>query len=178
MERGPRAITRYTMDKTSTIGNRLFSTNQDIILLILRLAIGIVILPHGAQKLLGAFGGYGPEGTLGYFASLGIPALFGWLAIIAEFFGGLALVTGFLSRVAAFGVACVMAVAVMTTHLQVGFFMNWGGQLKGEGFEYHILYVAIAVVIMIRGSGPVSIDGLIANRLRRSEGSYATAHAV
>ncbi|HVZ38537.1 MAG TPA: DoxX family protein [Candidatus Kapabacteria bacterium] len=156
------------MNDTSARGTRLFNTQDDVILLILRLAIGIVILPHGAQKLLGAFGGYGPDGTLAYFASLGIPTLLGWLAIIAEFFGGLALIGGFLGRIAAFGTACVMVVAVMTTHINVGFFMNWGGQLKGEGFEYHILFVAIALVIMIRGSGAASLDGLIAQRIERT----------
>ncbi|MBS1910751.1 MAG: DoxX family protein [Bacteroidetes bacterium] len=166
------------MNNASALGTRLFATRDDIILLILRLAIGIVILPHGAQKLLGAFGGYGPDGTLAYFASLGIPTFFGWLAIIAEFFGGLALIGGFLGRIAAFGTACVMGVAVMTTHINMGFFMNWSGQLKGEGFEYHILFVAIALVIMIRGSGPVSIDGLIARRIGPTGRRIAAARAA
>lgn len=142
----------------------ILRTENDIVATLLRLAIGIVIIPHGAQKAFGWFGGYGLDGTMGYFESLGIPAILGWLAIIAELGGGIALVLGFLGRVAAFGIACVMATAAMLQHIQVGFFMNWSGQLQGEGFEYHILAVAICVAIMIKGSGPMSVDARIAAR--------------
>lgn len=149
-----------------TLGNPILRTNDNITFLFLRLVMGIVIIPHGAQKLLGWFGGYGLDGTMGYFASLGVPALFGWLAITAEVVGGLALMAGFLSRIAAFGVAATLVTAVMLQHASVGFFMNWGGTLQGEGFEYHILAVAICTAIMIGGSGPYSVDRLLARRGR------------
>lgn len=149
-----------------TLGNPILRTNDNITFLFLRLVMGIVIIPHGAQKLLGWFGGYGLDGTMGYFASLGVPALFGWLAITAELVGGLALMAGFLSRIAAFGVAATLVTAVMLQHASVGFFMNWGGTLHGEGFEYHILAVAICTAIMIGGSGPYSVDRLLAHRGR------------
>lgn len=149
-----------------TLGNPILRTNDNITFLFLRLVMGIVIIPHGAQKLLGWFGGYGLDGTMGYFASLGVPAPFGWLAIIAEVAGGLALMAGFLSRVAALGVAATLVTAVMLQHVNMGFFMNWGGTLQGEGFEYHILAVAICTAIMIGGSGPYSVDRLLAGHGR------------
>ncbi len=143
---------------------KLIQTNDDLGATLIRVALGIVIFPHGAQKLLGWFGGYGVEGTLGYFSSAhGIPAVFGMLAIIAEFFGSIALVLGFLGRVSAFGIAATMVVAVLTSHLGNGFFMNWTGQGAGEGFEYHILAVAMAAVVMIKGSGAYSIDRVLAS---------------
>ncbi len=130
----------------------------------LRLALGLALFPHGAQKLLGWFGGPGFEGAMGHFASLGIPAVFGLLAVIAEFFGSLGLIVGLLGRVAAFGVACVMVVAAALQHLRHGFFMNWTGQQAGEGFEYHVLAVGIALAIMITGSGALSVDEALSRR--------------
>ena len=130
-------------------------------LTILRLAAGIVFFAHGAQKVLGWFGGYGYSGTMGFFTQMGIPAPFAFLAIMAEFLGGLGLIVGFLSRIAAFGIFCEMLVAVMMIHRHFGFFMNWSGQQKGEGFEYHILTLAIMVAIMIAGAGAISVDAAI-----------------
>lgn len=145
---------------------RLFSTEDDAAALLARLALGIVIFPHGAQKVLGWFGGYGLSGTMGYFTgTLGIPAAFAVLAIAAEFLGSLGLVTGLLSRVAAFGIGVTMTVAVAMVHLPNGFFMNWTGQQKGEGFEYHVLAVALALLVMIRGGGKWSLDRAIGRRL-------------
>lgn len=141
---------------------KLIQTEKDITSLILRVLIGIVFFPHGAQKVLGWFGGYGFSGTMGFFTEkLGIPAIFAFLAITAEFLGSLALVFGFLTRIAAFGIACVMIVAVFMLHLQYGFFMNWFGNQQGEGIEYHILAIAIAVALMIKGGGRWSIDEVI-----------------
>lgn len=139
---------------------KLVRTGDDSTALVARLALGIVILPHGAQKLLGWFGGGGFSGTLEFFAStFGVPAFLTVLVIVAEFFGGLGLIVGFLSRLAAFGVACVMVGAVFIAgHLQNGFFMNWTGQQEGEGFEYHLLAVGLALVVMIAGSGKASVD--------------------
>ena len=146
----------------------LFKTDAGTAPLIARLALGIVIFPHGAQKLLGWFGGYGFDGTMGYFTgSLGIPAVFAFLAIVAEFFGSIGLITGFLSRLSALGVASVMVVAVAKVHAGVGFFMNWGGNQPGEGFEYHILAIALALIVLIKGAGAASLDRVVATRLAK-----------
>ena len=138
---------------------KLLSTSNDFGLTILRLVIGIVFFAHGAQKMLGWFGGYGFHGTMGFFTqTMGIPAPFAVLAICAEFFGGLGLIVGLLSRIAAFGIICNMIVAILTVHVHNGFFMNWYGTQKGEGFEYHLLAIAGLLVILIKGAGALSID--------------------
>lgn len=139
----------------------LLETPDDAAALVLRIALGIVMVAHGLQKLLGAFGGPGLSGTLGYMHAMHIPTLFAMLAIAAETAGALGLIVGFLGRVAAFGIACEMFVAVMLVHRANGFFMNWSGQQHGEGFEFHILVIAIAIAVMIRGSGRFSIDRAI-----------------
>jgi putative oxidoreductase len=108
--------------------------------------------------MLGWFGGYGFSATMGYFTHSGIPALFAFLAIAAEFFGGIGLIVGLLSRVAALGITVVMAVAILTVHMPFGFFMNWAGTQKGEGIEYHLLAIALALAILIRGAGAASVD--------------------
>lgn len=134
-------------------------TTPDLVLFTVRLLLAVVIWPHGAQKVLGWFGGYGFRGTMGFFTkTMGIPAPLAFLAIAAEFVGPVALALGLLGRVAALGIATVMVVAAMTSHLSNGFFMNWFGNQKGEGFEFHILAVTIASAIMIGGSGAFSID--------------------
>jgi putative oxidoreductase len=141
---------------------KLMSTTDDFAITILRLLFGVVFFAHGAQKALGWFGGYGFTGTMGFFTQkLNIPAPFAALAIAAEFLGSLGLLLGLLSRVAAFGIACNMLVAVAMIHIHYGFFANWYGQQKGEGFEFHILAAAIAIVIMIKGSGALSLDRLL-----------------
>jgi putative oxidoreductase len=140
----------------------LFMTDGTLVPLVLRLTLAIVMFPHGAQKVLGWFGGHGLRGTLGYFGSQGIPLPLALLAIAAEFLGPFGLALGLLTRVAAFGIACVMVVAVLTVHVKVGFFMNWFGTQKGEGFEFHLLAIGIAVALMISGAGRWSLDALIA----------------
>ena len=126
----------------------------------------MVFFAHGAQKMLGWFGGYGYTGTMGYFASLGIPSIFGMLAICAEFFGGLGLIVGFLSRIAALGIIVNMLTAIALVHKPNGLFMNWGlaatgGVAAGEGYEFHLLVIAICVLILARGGGAFSIDGAV-----------------
>ena len=149
----------------SPMFKRIIATNSDITTTILRLMLGVVFFPHGAQKMLGWFGGYGFTGTMGFFTgAMHIPALFAFLAIAAEFFGGIGLFVGFLTRIAASGIFTNMVVAVAMVHSHFGFFMNWTGQQKGEGYEYHLLALAIAVVLMVRGGGAVSVDGLISSR--------------
>ena len=142
----------------------VMDTSDDRIPMLARLALGIVILPHGAQDLFAWFGGQGIDGALGYYASLGVPPFLGWLALLSQFFGGLALIIGFLGRVAAFAITLVLLAAVVRLHWSVGFFMNWDGTLKGEGFEFHILAVTLAVIVIIRGSGSLSIDRAVTAR--------------
>jgi putative oxidoreductase len=138
---------------------KLLATSDDWTLTLLRLVMGVIFFAHGAQKTFGWFGGYGFSGTMGFFTQMmHIPAPFAFLAICAEFLGGLGLILGALGRIAAFGIACNMVVAVLMVHHHFGLFMNWSGQQKGEGFEYHLLAIAIAVVLMARGSGAFSVD--------------------
>lgn len=138
---------------------KLMSTTDDFSVTILRLLFGAVFFAHGAQKALGWFGGYGFSATMGFFTQkVNIPAPFAVLAIAAEFLGSLGILVGLLSRIAAFGIACNMVVAVAMIHIHYGFFANWSGTQKGEGIEFHILAVAIALFIMIKGSGPLSLD--------------------
>jgi putative oxidoreductase len=138
---------------------KLVSTDNDSATTILRIVLGIIFFAHGAQKMLGWFGGYGFTGTMGFFTGvMHIPALVAFLAICAEFFGGLGLIFGFLTRIAALGISCNMLVAVAMIHHQFGFFMNWTGSLKGEGYEYHLLILATTVFLMIRGAGAASVD--------------------
>jgi putative oxidoreductase len=141
---------------------KLMATQPRVSLLLLRLLLGVVMFPHGAQKALGWWGGDGLSATVsGFTQHMGIPLVFAWLAIAAEFLGALGLVVGLLTRVAAFGIAAVMAVAVAMVH-NTNFFMNWSGTQNGEGFEYHILAIAAALVLMIDGGGRASLDRAIA----------------
>ncbi|HYA86090.1 MAG TPA: DoxX family protein [Nitrospirota bacterium] len=122
--------------------------------MVLRLPLGIVFFLHGMQKLLGWFSGNGFVGTMGFFTGkLGIPAEFAFLAIIAEGFGSLSLIAGFLARVAALGISATITAAASMLHVQNGFFMNWFGGRKGEGVEYHIVVAAIGLGLMIRVGG-------------------------
>jgi putative oxidoreductase len=147
--------------------SKLFQTDGSWPLLVVRLALGTAIWPHGAQKLLGGlFGGPGLAGTVQVMTQSGIPAVLVVLVIVAEFFGSLGLILGFLTRIAAFGVACVMVGAVLLVHWPNGFFMNWGGQQAGEGFEYHILAVGMALALLIGGGGKGSVDQAVGRRFR------------
>jgi len=144
---------------------KLIATDKDIATTVLRLVLGLVFFAHGAQKMLGWFGGYGFSGTMGFFTGmLHIPAPFAFLAIAAEFFGGLGLIFGLLTRVAAFGIFCNMIVAVAMIHHQFGLFMNWAGTQKGEGYEFHLLALAALVFLMIRGAGAASVDRMLYSR--------------
>lgn len=154
----------------------LFRTDPtNTALLIQRLVLAAVVFPHGAQKLFGWFGGYGYEGTMGFFTSQGVPAPLAFLVIMAETVGTLLLAIGLLSRIAAIGVACVMAGAIAIVHAKVGFFMNWTGQQGGEGFEYHLLALALAIPIAIWGAGRASVDATIAQRLERRRPTWREA---
>jgi len=144
---------------------KLINTDNDVATLVIRVLLGVVFFPHGMQKLFGWFGGYGFTGTMGFFTGqLHVPALFAFLAIMAEGLGSLGLITGLFTRVAAFGAAVNMAVAVYMLHWQNGFFMNWFGNQKGEGFEFHLLVIAMAVALIIRGGGALSVDRTLSEK--------------
>lgn len=152
---------------------RLFDTDDSYTQLVLRATLALVMFPHGAQKLLGWFGGYGFSGTMGFFTQqVGIPAVLGFLVIVAEFFGALALAAGLLTRVAAMGVIAVMIGAVLTVHLPHGFFMNWSGAQAGEGVEYHLLAIAIATAVAIRGPGRFALDEVVQRYLGGTEAGH------
>ncbi len=157
---------------------KLLHTNNDAVLAVVRLVLGAVFFAHGAQKMLGWFGGYGYGATMGFFEHNGIPAVFAFLAIAAEFFGGIGLLVGLLSRVAAFGITCNMLVAIASVHHHFGLFMNWTGQQKGEGFEFHLLVLAITFLIMVRGAGALSLDRFLSRSLSEHDDSRPMARAL
>ncbi len=145
----------------------IFNTGNDLTLTIARLILGIVFFVHGAQLVLGWFGGYGYTGSMQFFTqAMHIPAPFAFLAIFSEFLGGIALIIGLLSRIAVIGIAIDMLVAIFKVHIHVGFFMNWYGTQKGEGYEYHLLALALCLILLVKGSGAVSIDLAIARETR------------
>jgi len=149
---------------------KLIATDSDITTAILRLVLGVIFFAHGAQKMLGWFGGYGFSGTMGFFTGvMHIPTLFAFSAIAAEFFGSLGLIFGFLTRIAALGIFSNMIVAIAMVHHQFGFFMNWTGAQKGEGFEYHLLILAVTCFLMILGAGALSIDHALSSRAKYSD---------
>ena len=140
----------------------LFYTNPDWIETLIRITLGVVFFAHGAQKLLGWFGGAGYKETMRTMHQfLGVPSPLAFLAIATEFFGGAALIVGLFSRVAALGIAVTMVVAIFTVHVRYGLFLNWFGDRKGHGYEYHLLVIALAAVIIARGSGALSLDRLL-----------------
>lgn len=136
----------------------LLHTDDDFGVFLARIFLGIVILPHGLQKLLGMFGGAGFSGTVDFFVGSGIPTAVAILIIIGESFGAIALIIGLLTRLAALGIAIIMLGAIFMVHLQYGFFMNWFGNQAGEGFEYHLLALGLSLVVLIKGGGKWSID--------------------
>ncbi|BFU94715.1 MAG: conserved membrane protein of unknown function [Nitrospira sp.] len=144
----------------------LFRTDDNWTGLILRLTLGLVMFPHGAQKLLGWYGGYGFSGTMGFFTeTMHLPWIIGFLVIIGEFFGSLGLLAGLLTRFTAASLSVIMLGAIVTSHLPHGFFMNWFGQQQGEGFEYHLLAIGIGLALLVTGGGRWSLDRAIADRV-------------
>ena len=142
--------------------SRLFATTPLTSVLVARIVLASVMLPHGAQKTFGWFGGYGFTGTMNFFtATMHIPWVFALAAILAESVGAIALLAGLGTRLAAAAIATNMVVAVLTSHLGNGFFMNWFGNQKGEGFEYHLIAIGLALVLMIQGGGRWSADDRI-----------------
>lgn len=150
------------------MSRNLLATSDSIGPLLLRLSLGIVMFAHGAQKVLGWFGGPGLEGTFAMFEqSFGIPPALAALAIAAEFLGGLLLIVGAFGRLAALAIGVDMIVAALVAHVSNGFFMNWSGQQAGEGFEYHVLAVGMAAALVVLGSGCCSVDRALSRRKER-----------
>jgi putative oxidoreductase len=148
----------------------LFQTSGSVCPLILRVLLAVVMFPHGAQKVLGWFGGAGFASSMAMFTDkMGIPVVFAFLAVLAEFLGPIALFFGFLTRIAAFAIAFDMLVAAILVHAHFGFFMNWLGKQKGEGLEYDLLLWAIALALILQGAGAFSIDRVISAKFATAE---------
>lgn len=145
-----------------------FQTDDRWTGLILRVMLAVVIFPHGAQKLLGWFGGNGFEGTMGFFTQQGMPWLITFLVIIGEALGAVALVLGFLTRFSAGSIGIIMLGAIAMVHWPHGFFMNWFGQQAGEGFEFHLLVIGMTLALIVNGAGKWSVDGVIAQKFSAS----------
>ena len=143
---------------------KLLNTQNDLSLTFARLVLGVVFFAHGAQKLLGWFGGFGFSGTVGAFTKMGMPVALVFFVIFVEFFGGLSMLFGLLSRLAGLGITALMIGAILTIHIHNGFFMNWIGRQKGEGFEFHLLAIALAVLILVHGAGALSLDRLLSSK--------------
>jgi putative oxidoreductase len=143
----------------SSLFRALLQTNSSWVPTIARVALGVVMLPHGLQKTLGWFGGYGFTNTLNWFTgTMHLPWILGVAAIAAESLGALALIAGFATRAAAAGVGAVFVAALAMVHAPHGFFMNWTGAQKGEGIEYFILGLALVAIVLIQGAGAASFD--------------------
>jgi putative oxidoreductase len=144
---------------------RALATDGDVAPAIARVALGLVMFPHGAQKALGWFGGPGLGATYGAFTTkMGIPGPLAALAIATELLGALALVFGLGSRLAALGMIGLMLTAIGMVHLPNGFFMNWTGAQHGEGFEFHLLVLALAAIVVVKGGGRASLDRLLSSK--------------
>lgn len=145
--------------------SKILTTRDDFSVMILRLFLGGVMFPHGAQKLLGWFGGHGFTGTMQFFThTMGIPYVFALMAVLAESVGSLGLIAGFFTRICAFGIGVNMVVAVLMVHVKNGFFMNWFGTKTGEGCEYHLLVIGMALALILAGGGRWSLDSLISRK--------------
>lgn len=150
--------------------NLLFQSGDHARGLITRLTLGIVILPHGLQLMFGSFGGYGFAGSMHYFTStVGLPWVIGFLVILFQFLGALLLIAGVAARPLALATIFLFTGMIVTAHLDYGFFMNWDGSQEGEGFEYHLLVIGLAVLLLVDGAGKYSIDYLLSKKLQTSK---------
>lgn len=140
---------------------KLMKTDDDLGACVARIVLGAVFFPHGAQKALGMYGGLGFTGTVNAFAGTGMPAPLAVLLIAGEFLGSLGLMAGLLGRVAAGGIGLIMVGAIALVHWKHGFFMNWFGNQPGEGYEFHLLAIGLALAVMLKGSGRWSLDRLL-----------------
>jgi putative oxidoreductase len=153
----------------TTFMKYLFQTNDKFSYWVPRVILGCVIFPHGAQKLFGWFGGFGFTNTMTYFTqTAGLPWIIAFLIIIGESLGSLGLIAGFLTRLSALGLICIMMGAIITVHIPNGFFMNWFGKQAGEGFEYHLLVIGMSIPLLISGGGKYSVDAFINKKFRQN----------
>ena len=151
----------------TTFMKYLFQTNDNFSYWVPRVILGCVMLPHGAQKLFGWFGGFGFTNTMTYFTqTAGLPWIIAFLIVMVESLGSLGLIVGFLTRLSALGLICIMVGAIITVHIPNGFFMNWFGKQAGEGFEYHLLVIGMSIPLLISGGGKYSVDVLINKNFR------------
>lgn len=158
------SLSPASAEPTNTLRS-LVRTSDAITPAVLRVTLGAVMAPHAAQKTLGLFGGYGIQGTMAFFTrQVHLPAPLAALVIFAEAAGSLGLFFGVFTRAAALGIAAVMVGAIVTTHLPNGFFMNWFGTQAGEGYEYHLLVLAICAVLVANGGGRASVDRALSRR--------------
>jgi putative oxidoreductase len=141
---------------------KIFATDSDLTGFITRLTIGLVMFPHGAQKVFGWFGGPGYANEMKFFTeTLHIPWLMAFAVIIIEFLGSISLIIGFASRLWAAAMIFLFIGIIFTEHVDHGFFMNWYGTQKGEGYEYHLLIIGLSLATLIRGSGKYSMDRIL-----------------
>jgi len=144
-----------------------FHTDNSTTYLIIRVVLGLVIFYHGGQKLMGWFGGHGFDGTMGFFTeTMGLPWLIAFFIILIEFFGSLLLLVGLGSRLVSATFIVLLLGIIFTSHLQNGFFMNWGGSQAGEGIEYFLLYLGICISLLFTGSNKFSVDRIIARKMQ------------
>jgi len=147
---------------------RIIATNNDFTLLLLRISLGIVMMAHGLQKAFGWFGGFGWKNSINYFTgTIGLPVVLAAFVILIESVGAVLLIAGVAARINAFLMIIVIIGAFFADHLQNGFYMNWFGIHKGEGYEFDILFWAIAIMIVIKGAGKWSFDGWLQEKLSR-----------
>lgn len=157
------SLSAHTTASNSSLLPRIraavFGTRADLAAPVLRVGLAVAMWPHGAQKMLGWYGGHGFDGTMGFFTqTMGLPAPVALFTILLEFFGPILLLLGVGTRAVALGFVGLMIGAIATVHARHGFFMNWSGAQAGEGFEYHVLVIAMAIALIVRGGGSFSVD--------------------
>lgn len=143
----------------------LLQTDTNYVWTFVRIIAGMIIFPYGMQKLLGWFDGVGIKGTVDQMAARRVPQFIAWLIIIGQSFGSMALILGFLGRIAAGGLFIIFAGALIV-HLPDGWSMNWFGKKSGEGIEYHIMLLALLLIVIVKGSGAMSIDLWLIHAIR------------
>jgi len=154
----------------------LTGTHADWTVSIVRILLGLVFFAHGAQKMLGWYGGPGLAKSMRTFTEdLHLPSILAFLVIAGEFLGGIGLIVGLFSRIAAMVIAVTMLGAIATVHFQFGLFLNWFGDQEGHGIEYHLLAIALALVVVIKGAGAFSIDRIVYERVSGAEQHVANS---
>lgn len=148
----------------------LTGTHADWTIAIVRIVLGLIFFAHGAQKMLGWYGGPGLAKSMRTFTEdLHLPSTLAFLVIAGEFLGGIGLIVGLFSRIAALVIAVTMLGAIATVHFRFGLFLNWFGSQQGHGIEYHLLAIALALVVVVKGAGAFSADRIVSEHLSAAE---------